>query len=1032
MRHPPTSVRRSSALALSVLAFAAGSAAAQPVSIPRVEAMPRVPTRYRVPDWKGIARAYDALVFDVARTGTHLPLTWVYGGTTNYPAHPSFGMSTYVGDGRSRSGPGEAINQLPALVGATLVGIDKRAQAGRDWVLYAEEFFNRRPAENVYLNGTRAASGGDWWYDTMPNVFFLQLVGLYGDGVGDFRAQVRTVADRWLAAVGALGGRAAPYAAATFDYRAFALATMRPNASGVHEPEAAGAIAWVLYHAYRHTGDDRYRLGAEQALDFLQTWTANPSYELQLPYGALTAARMNAELGTRYDVAKLVNWTFDRGALRGWGTIVGGRGGYGLDGLVGEVDGDFYAFGLNGFQQAAALVPLVRYDDRFARAIGRWMTNVASNSRLFYRPFLPDANQDAGGLAWSRANDPAGVIPYEALRGARGPGGTPFATGDNFAATNLSLYSGSSVGYLAALVDTTDVPAVLRLDLRATDFFGSEGYPTSLVYNPHTDARTVTLPLPAGTHDLYDAAADVFVTRGATGTARVEIPPDAARVLVVTPTGGAAETRDGRLLVDGRVVDYRVAGNRPPRVKSFATATPVVGRNENATLYCLGDDPEDAAPLYGFTASGGNLRGFGTARTFSAAEPGTYGIACTVTDAAGRTAADTLTVTVVANRAPFVAAVTATPAVVEPGGTAALACAATDGDGDAVTYAWTAARGAITPNGAAATFTAPTAPGYADVRCTASDPSGAAGIDSARVAVGTFVLHLPLDAPAVADASGYGHGAFAEGAGPVAGGFRFDGVDDRVEVPVEAAPALTAEGPVTVAFWTTADAVLPREQFLVSHGSYRDRYKVSLYPQDGRLRLRWTVKSSAGIADLDAAAPLSVGARTHVAVTFGDGSMRVYVNGTLSAERVFAGTLGATTAPFLLGQILPGDTGYNFPGVLADVRVYRRVVTAAEVATLAGTVAADPNGPGALRVRPPAPNPAAGPVTFGLALGAAGPVHAAVYDGLGRRVALLADGVRAAGDHALVWDGAGASAGLYWVRVEAGGEVRSFPVVRVR
>ena len=36
-------------------------------------------------------------------------------------------------------------------------------------------------------------------------------------------------------------------------------------------------------------------------------------YELQLPYGVYIAARMNAELGTDYDIEKMLNWCFDPG-----------------------------------------------------------------------------------------------------------------------------------------------------------------------------------------------------------------------------------------------------------------------------------------------------------------------------------------------------------------------------------------------------------------------------------------------------------------------------------------------------------------------------------------------------------------------------------------------------------------------------------------------------------------------------------------------------------------------------------------------
>ncbi len=360
------------ALAGALLVAGAPRAHAQPVTISRIEAMPALPPTYRLRDWKRVARQFDSLAFDPARTGPYLPLVRPYAGTANYPEHGSFALPSYVGGATAT----EAVAALPALVGASLVGIDKRAQFGQNWVLMAEEWFNRANGENVYLNNPQSRSGSDGWYDTMPNVFFYQLAALY-PGTGHFDAQLRTVADRWLQAAQALGASTTPYRAATFNVRGVALRTMTPNRSSVLEPEMAGAVGWLLYSAYVRTGDARYRVGAEQCLDYLSGLTSNPSYELQLPYGALTAARLNAEVGTHYDVPKLVGWSFDRGPLRAWGTFVGVRGGLDLSGLVGEVDGDGYLFLLNGLQQAAALVPLVRYDDRLARPIGRWMVNLA-------------------------------------------------------------------------------------------------------------------------------------------------------------------------------------------------------------------------------------------------------------------------------------------------------------------------------------------------------------------------------------------------------------------------------------------------------------------------------------------------------------------------------------------------------------------------------------------------------------------------------------------------------------------------------
>jgi len=177
---------------------------AQQVNIPRVELMPDMPAPYQMRDWKNVAAGYDSMVFDFDLSGQYLPLVWINTSPINYPAHNSFGLHTAVGT--YSPGNAEAINLLPAVIGASLIGIDKSNQNGYNWVLMCEEFFNRRPEENVYLNNSVTSSGSDWWYDTMPNIFFYQLYDLYPH-TGDFDYQFTSVADQWLAAVVRMGGK---------------------------------------------------------------------------------------------------------------------------------------------------------------------------------------------------------------------------------------------------------------------------------------------------------------------------------------------------------------------------------------------------------------------------------------------------------------------------------------------------------------------------------------------------------------------------------------------------------------------------------------------------------------------------------------------------------------------------------------------------------------------------------------------------------------------------------------------------------
>ena len=1013
-------------LRLLLLLLAAGVLApvsAQQVAIPRVDQMPALPADYRLRDWNAVTRGADSLLFDLGRSGDYLPLAATYAGTVNYPSVEAFGIETYVGQGNAI--PGEAITALPALVGATWAGADKRSQFGTDWVLGVQEFFNRRPEEDVYLNAPRTASGADWWYDTMPNVFFYQLRAQY-PGAGDFDRQFRRVADQWLRAVDALGASATPWRLPAISYRGFALSTMTPRLDGVPEPEAAGAIGWLLYSAYRETGEERYRIGAEQALAALERQSQNPSYELQLPYGTLAAARMNAEVGTHFDIERLLSWSFERGPLRGWGTIAGkARGGYSLDGLVGEVDGDGYAFALNGFQQAAALVPVARYDDRFARAIGRWMVNVASASRLFYSTELPAENQD--GEDWAFANDPRGLLAYEALRGSFG-GVRPLATGDavrsGWAPTNLSLYSSASVGYLAAVVDSTEVPGILRLDLRKTDVYRTPSFQSFLVYNPYDTEQTVTVPLTFGTYDVYDAAADAFLARGVSGRPSVSIPPDAARVLVFPTAGGAETSVDGRRMVNGIVIDYDdgTGGDARPRVRALVASDTTLARGQTATLHCTPDDAETAEPTVSWTASRGTLVADDRRATWSSSDIGDAVITCTASDGS-QTGAATLALRVVQNQAPTGAAITAVDAV-DLGGTATLACAAGDPDGDALTYTWAVTAGVVDEAGETTTFTAPDTPQAVTVTCTAQDPSGATATATRLVVVGRLILDLALDGDA-ADATVFRHDGVVSGAVAVAGrtgapgqALAFDGVDDAVTIA--AAPTLTPTGEVSVSVWVRPSALPEREMFVVSHGSWQNRWKLSLTPD---ARPRWTVNTTARIVDLDAPAEVAEAAFTHLVGTYDGRRMRIYVDGVLAGDAAQDGAVRTTDLPLLIGQMLPGQPDFNFPGTIDDVRVYNVALTADQVQALFGGGTAEEEGPrvsGWLGL--PFPNPARGRVSIPLALDQPADVRVSVVDALGRTVVVLHDGPLPAGDRMLSWDSAGAvAAGVYLVRLDHDG-----------
>src|SRR3970040_127811 len=122
----------------------------QQINITRIEQMPNLPSPYEMRNWKEVVLGYDSLVYDFNLTGKYLPLISLNKNTINYPSHNSFRLHTVVGTNYPNSA--EAINVLPSVIGASLIGIDKSNQNGYNFVLMCEEWFNKNNGKLVYLN----------------------------------------------------------------------------------------------------------------------------------------------------------------------------------------------------------------------------------------------------------------------------------------------------------------------------------------------------------------------------------------------------------------------------------------------------------------------------------------------------------------------------------------------------------------------------------------------------------------------------------------------------------------------------------------------------------------------------------------------------------------------------------------------------------------------------------------------------------------------------------------------------------------
>lgn len=554
----------------SVQPYEPQAAAVAQFVVPRIEAMPRQPKPYVLKDWKRTALDFDAYVFDHTAKGSFLPFVWIDNQNRNF-SEPTFGIYTAIGD--VRQGPAvnngenhEALGALGAILGATLVGIDKSKQDGYNYVRMARNYFNKDNGWNIIQNFTNKGAhigggyGNDYWYDVYNNVLFYAVGNYYPKEEG-YNEIMRTVAEQFYKSDQVLGKN---YSYSFFDFK-----TMTPAKNHIPAQEdVAAGYAFILYAAYQKFGDEKYLRAARNALDVLASQKENRSYEILMAFAPYMAARLNAETGANYDVQQFMNWTFDGDAVgrEGWGVIVDKWGGYDVSGMSGStVHNGGYGFCMNTFDLAWPLTAMLRYDQRYARAVGRWALNAANTARLFYPNEIPDALQALPDRKALTKN----VIAYEGLIKEsiyeQHKGITPFAQGDGPLwapgmppETMFSVYGSGHVGIFGATIQPTDVPQILQVDCRATDMFRKyEAYPTYLLYNPYTESKTVNIEVGSKKVDVYDSVSRKVLHHGVKGKVAVNLAADAARLLVFIPAGSKYTEKDGRLLADKVPVDFR-------------------------------------------------------------------------------------------------------------------------------------------------------------------------------------------------------------------------------------------------------------------------------------------------------------------------------------------------------------------------------------------------------------------------------------------------------------------------------------------
>lgn len=538
--------------------------------IPRVDKMPFHPKPYKYRDWKQTALDFDAYVFDFNQKGPFLPLIWLDGMKRNFP-DTTFGIYTALGDIRMGAAVNngenhEALGALGAVLGATMVGIDKSNQSGRNYVRMLRNYFAKDNGWNVIQNFTNKGAhigggyGYDFWYEVHNNVLFYCIADKYNDEK-EFDDILLNIADQFYKSDSVMGNN---YSYSYFDFK-----EMKGYKNHIPAQEdVAGGYAFILYSAWIKFKNPKYLKAAKNALNVLYNQKENRYYEAMMPIAAHIGARMNAEHGTDYDISRYLNWTFDGDAVgrEGWGVLVDNWGGYDVSGLGGStVHNGGYGFLMNTFDLMLPLSALVRYDQKYSNTVGKWALNASNAARFCYPYEIPDSLQ---AIPQHKAVT-QDVIAYEGIiKESIYPefkGITPFAQGDGPLwypnmppQTMFSVYGSGHVGFFGGIIKSTNVPEILQINCTIADFFANQkSYDTYLYFNPYDTNKNVTIDLEKRKFHLYDLNTRKIIGKNVSGKFSFPVAGQSSVVLVLVPVEMKFSVKEGKLYAGDVVVDYR-------------------------------------------------------------------------------------------------------------------------------------------------------------------------------------------------------------------------------------------------------------------------------------------------------------------------------------------------------------------------------------------------------------------------------------------------------------------------------------------
>jgi PKD repeat protein len=364
---------------------------------------------------------------------------------------------------------------------------------------------------------------------------------------------------------------------------------------------------------------------------------------------------------------------------------------------------------------------------------------------------------------------------------------------------------------------------------------------------------------------------------------------------------------------------------------AVATANPTSGIPPLSVTFSSSgsSDPEGKPLTYRWTFGDGSALATSANPAHSYQTAGSYSAQLTISD--GTNSATSAVITIkVGNQPPTVHIASDVNTGRPPLAVAFSSAGSSDPEGQSLTYSWNFGDGSPISNAANPSHTYQNNGTFA-AKLTVSDGvnSASSGISISVTSSSGLVAAYSFDAdagPTITDISGNGNSGVINTAhwtnsGKFGNALSFDGVSSAT---VTDSPSLDLTGSLTLEAWVMPTSFTGDFQPIIIKPMDSSFNQISYVLQgSSRPSKMPSIGLSASPENLMGPSPLPLNMWSHLAGTYDGSTVRLYVNGVQVASEAVAGPITTSTEAIRIGM--------SWAGVIDEVRIYNRAISASEI-----------------------------------------------------------------------------------------------------